>query len=84
MFRYFNTIDHVCDRIYKNLDSKSTIILPDHVYVVKIGDLFDAFKTYFNFKESANIEQYALKRTLKFWTILLNPKSILVQRKLLN
>ncbi|AGC01998.1 UDP-glucose 4 epimerase [Acanthamoeba polyphaga moumouvirus] len=54
--RYFNTIDHVCERVYKNLDTKQTIILPDHVYVIRVGDLFDAFKNFFKYDKSANLD----------------------------
>jgi len=32
--RYFNTIDHVCDKIFQNINEKGKIILPDHVYVI--------------------------------------------------
>lgn len=63
--RYFNTIDHVCERVYKNLDTKSTVILPDHVYVVKLKDLFEAFKEYFGYDNSKDIDHYNFEKDIE-------------------
>ena len=49
--RYFNTIDHICEKIMSNIDEKKKIILPDHVYVIKMNDLLDAFCEYFNYND---------------------------------
>lgn len=64
--RYFNTIDHVCDKIFSNIDKKSTIILPDHVYVIKMQDLLDAFVTYFNYQKKIEyINQYDYEKNVE-------------------
>lgn len=63
--RYFNTIDHVCDRIYHNLDAKKKVILPDHVYVIRLGDLLDAFREYFNHPDTASVPQYSYEKDVE-------------------
>ena len=63
--RYFNTIDHVCDKIYQNINEKSKIILPDHVYMIRLGDLLDAFKEYFNYENVEIINQYSYEKNIE-------------------
>ncbi|AVL94853.1 UDP-glucose 4 epimerase [Moumouvirus australiensis] len=63
--RYFNTIDYVCERIFQNIDNKGSIILPDHVYVVKLEDLFEAFKEYFKYDKSETIGQYDYEKNIE-------------------
>jgi UDP-N-acetylglucosamine 4,6-dehydratase len=63
--RYFNTIDHVCDKIFKNLDEKNKIILPDHVYVIKLNDLLDAFKEYFKYDQVQQVDQYSYEKDIE-------------------
>lgn len=55
--RYFNTIDHVCEKIFTNIDKKNTIILPDHVYVIRLKDLLGAFIEYFDYRQVEQINQ---------------------------
>jgi UDP-N-acetylglucosamine 4,6-dehydratase/5-epimerase len=63
--RYFNTIDHVCERIYLNLDTKKAVILPDHVYVIRLGDLLDAFREYFNHPDTTSFPQYSYEKDVE-------------------
>lgn len=63
--RYFNTIDHVCDRIFLNINSKNKIILPDHVYVIKLGDLLEAFKDYFKYDKIQIVSQYNYEKDIE-------------------
>ena len=63
--RYFNTIDHVCHQIYSNIDKKATIILPNHVYVVKLKDLLEAFTEYFKYDKIEHIEQCDYEKTIE-------------------
>lgn len=63
--RYFNTIDHVCDRIFKNINEKNKIILPDHVLVVKMKDLLDAFTEYFKYNKIELIKQYGYEKEIE-------------------
>ncbi|XWV26194.1 UDP-glucose 4 epimerase [Tupanvirus soda lake] len=63
--RYFNTIDHVCDRIFKNIDEKNKIILPDHVYVIKLADLLEAFEEYFKYDKVELIQQYNYEKDVE-------------------
>ena len=63
--RYFNTIDHVCDRIFKNINKQNKIILPDHVYVINMGDLLDAFKEYFKYDNIQSIQQYNYEKDVE-------------------
>ena len=63
--RYFNTIDHVCEKIYSNLDTKNAIILPDHVYVIKLGDLLEAFQEYFSYDKVEPIEQHSYEKEIE-------------------
>lgn len=63
--RYFNTIEHVCDRIYQNINEKSKIILPDHVYVIKLIDLLEAFQTYFKYDNVQRINQYSYEKDIE-------------------
>ena len=63
--RYFNTIDHVCDKIYKNLNAKKQIILPDYAYVIKLKDLLDAFCEYFSYNNIFVIEKYEFEKQIE-------------------
>lgn len=63
--RYFNTINHVCERIFENLDNKSTIILPDHVYVVKLQDLLDVFSDFFVYNNIKSIEEHDYEKEIE-------------------
>ena len=63
--RYFNTIDHVCDKIYKNLNAQNQIILPDYAYVIKLKDLLDAFCEYFNYDNICSIEKYGFEKQIE-------------------
>ncbi|QGR53991.1 4,6-dehydratase [Moumouvirus maliensis] len=82
--RYFNTIDHVCERIYKNLDTKQTIILPDHVYVIRIGDLFDAFKNFFKYDKSVNLNLNNFEKDIELLDERVTDIRELSQEKLLE
>ena len=55
--RYFNTIDHVCEKIFKGIDLRGKIILPDHVYVMKLSDLVAAFAEFFKYDKVEYIKQ---------------------------
>lgn len=63
--RYFNTIDHVCDQIYKNINEHGKIILPDHVYVVKLADLLEAFTNFFKFDNVQTIPLYNYEKNIE-------------------
>ena len=63
--RYFNTIDHVCEIIYKNLDQKHKVILPDHVYLVRIKDLLGAFKNYFKYDQIQIVGAYEYEKKIE-------------------
>ena len=63
--RYFNTIDHVCDQIFKNINEQDKIILPDHVYVVNMGDLLNAFQEYFKYDNIQAIAQYSYEKDVE-------------------
>lgn len=63
--RYFNTIDHVCDKIFKNIDKKGIIILPNHVYVVTLKDLFEAFGEYFQYEDFKSVEKYNYEKDIE-------------------
>lgn len=63
--RYFNTIDHVCDVIFKNINETNKIILPEYVYVIKLGDLFDAFMEYFKYNETKQIDWYDYEKEIE-------------------
>lgn len=60
--RYFNTIDHICEKIIDNLDEKKKIILPDHVYIIKLKDLLDAFCEYFDYNDVEIIPEYNFEK----------------------
>jgi len=47
--RYFNTLEYVSKLLIKNIDKKNSVILPDHVYLIKLEDLLDSFMNYFNY-----------------------------------
>ncbi|AGC01995.1 UDP-glucose 4 epimerase [Acanthamoeba polyphaga moumouvirus] len=59
--RYFNTIDQICETIYNNLNSGTTIILPESVYVINLLDLFNAFTEYFSYDKYEITEQYSFE-----------------------
>ncbi|AGF85279.1 4 epimerase [Moumouvirus goulette] len=82
--RYFNTIDHVCERVYKNLDTKQTIILPDHVHVIRVGDLFDAFKIFFKYNKSANLDLNNFEKDIELLDERVTDIRELSQEKLLE
>jgi UDP-N-acetylglucosamine 4,6-dehydratase/5-epimerase len=63
--RYFNTIDHVCEKIFENLDEKNKIILPDHVYVIKMSDLLEAFKQFFKYDNVQMVPQYNYEKEIE-------------------
>lgn len=63
--RYFNTIDHVCNKIYQNLNEKNKIILPDHVYIIKLGDLLEAFKEFFKYDNIQSTDQYNYEKNIE-------------------
>ena len=48
--RYFNTLEQVATILIKNLDTKG-IILPDFVYIIKLGDLYNSFVKYYNYNK---------------------------------
>lgn len=48
--RYFNDIEHICDKIIKGLDKKC-IILPDYVYKIQLGTLLTAFQKKFEYNK---------------------------------
>lgn len=63
--RYFNTIDQVCEDIFKNLDNRGAIILPDKVFVVKLRDLFEAFCEYFEYRNYKLIDKCDYEKTIE-------------------
>jgi UDP-N-acetylglucosamine 4,6-dehydratase/5-epimerase len=63
--RYFNTIDHVCDKIFKNINEHNKIILPDHVYVIKLNDLLEAFKEYFKYDTIELVQPYNYEKEIE-------------------
>lgn len=63
--RYFNPINHVCERVYKNLDNKGIIISPDYVYVVKLEDLLLAFQKYFKYDKVCYIHQLSYEKEIE-------------------
>ena len=63
--RYFNTIEHVCDVIYKNINNKGKVILPDYVYTIKLKDLLDAFVEYFNYHQINFIDHYNYEKDIE-------------------
>lgn len=63
--RYFNTIDYVCDRIFKNIYNKNKIILPDQVYIIKLDDLVKAFMKYFNYDKIKFIYEYDFEKNIE-------------------
>lgn len=63
--RYFNTIDHVCEKIMENIDEKNKIILPDYVYVINMKDLLDAFCQYFNYYNVETIPEYDYEKNIE-------------------
>ncbi len=75
--RYFNTIDHVCDKIFSGIDKKSTIILPDHVYVVKLSDLLETFCDYFDYHKIQQIGQYDYEKDVEILRDEISNKIIL-------
>ena len=63
--RYFNTIDHVCDIIFKNINEKGKIILPDYVYVIKLKDLLEAFQDFFKYDNIQFVPQYNYEKDIE-------------------
>lgn len=63
--RYFNTIYHVCDKIYHHLNATKTIILPDYVYVICLNDLLEAFKEYFNYHHVESTPAYHYEKQVE-------------------
>lgn len=63
--RYFNTIEHVCFKIMQNIDEKNKIILPDHVYIIKINELLEAFCEYFNYYNTIIIPQNEFEKSIE-------------------
>ncbi len=63
--RYFNTIDHVCDCIFKNINEKNKIILPEYVYVIKMRDLLDAFIEYFKYDNVEPVKQNSYEKEIE-------------------
>lgn len=55
--RCFNTINYVCETIFKNINEKNKIIIPQNAYEIKLSDLMDAFCEYFNYKNVEIINQ---------------------------
>jgi FlaA1/EpsC-like NDP-sugar epimerase len=82
--RYFNTIEHVCDCIFKNINQKNKIILPDHVYVIKLRDLLDAFTEYFNYNNIELIEQYSYEKEIEILRDEITNKINLVKEDLIK
>ncbi|XWV24947.1 4 epimerase [Tupanvirus deep ocean] len=82
--RYFNTIDHVCDRIFKNINEKNKIILPDHVYVIKLGDLLEAFKKYFKYDKVQTVQQYNYEKDVEILRDEITNKIILSEEELIS
>jgi UDP-2-acetamido-3-amino-2,3-dideoxy-glucuronate N-acetyltransferase len=54
--RYFNTLNYVSKLLIENIDKNNKIILPDHVYLIIMKDLLDAFMEFFNYYEYIIIE----------------------------
>lgn len=63
--RYFNTIDHVCQRIIDNIDATKTIILPEHVYIITLQQLLDAFTQYFEYTNIKSIPTYSYEKIIE-------------------
>lgn len=63
----FNTIDQVCESIFMNIDNNGIIILPENIYIVKLGDLLNAFLDFFKYDNftsiAANHDNYILPDT---------------------
>lgn len=53
--RYFNTIEYVCDLIFRNINKKG-IIYPEEVYMIKLKDLLDGFVEYFDYHQINIVE----------------------------
>ena len=64
--RFFNTIDYVSSRILDNINCEGgTIMSPKYVYIVKIGDLLEAFRTYFNYHKVEFIPTYEYEKLIE-------------------
>lgn len=63
--RYFNTIEHVCERIIDNIDEKNKVILPNHVYVIKIKELLDCFCKYFDYHNTIIIPENEFEKSVE-------------------
>jgi FlaA1/EpsC-like NDP-sugar epimerase len=62
--RYFNTIDYVCELIYKNLDRKNSIIYPEYAYQISLKNLLDGFSEYFNYYNHKFVGEYSFEKTV--------------------
>jgi len=82
--RYFNTIDHVCERIFKNLNNKNKIILPDYVYIIKLNDLLEAFKEYFKYDKVQIVPQYGYEKEIEILRDEITEKIKLDKEQLLS
>lgn len=82
--RYFNTIDHVCQKIYQNIDVSGKIILPDHVYVIKLGDLLDAFMEYFKYYKVEYIAENSYEKQIEILRDEINNKIYLSHSEIIN
>lgn len=63
--RYFNMIDHVCEKIINNIDEKNKIILPDYVHIIRMKDLLDAFCEYFKYDNVEIIPEYDFEKNVE-------------------
>lgn len=54
--RYFNLIDDVCYYIYKNINVKNSVILPENVYNISMSSCHLAFCKFFNYKNISFIK----------------------------
>ncbi len=63
--RFFNTLKYVSNLIKNNLDIKNTILLPEHVYIIKLKDLLEAFMEYFNYYNYILIGADKIEKTIE-------------------
>ena len=63
--RYFNNINHAATLILDNLDSKSSIIIPDYVYQISMKQLFECYCLFRKYNKSKIIGKFNYEKIIE-------------------
>jgi hypothetical protein len=82
--RYFNSLDYVSEILVKNLDNKSAILIPEHVYLIKMKDMLDAFMEFYKYDNYIIIGKNKTEKIIENIDDIISNRITLSKKDLIN